>query len=65
MVSPGDAKSLAAVLNNLASDKERIQCLGTAGRQLVIERYNWRRAVQDTMNEMEAILKEKGKLPKN
>jgi glycosyltransferase involved in cell wall biosynthesis len=64
MVPPGDSKALADVLLKLSKDNERVHHLGLAGRQLVIDRYNWRRAVQDTMDEMEAILKEKGKVPK-
>lgn len=64
IVPPGDSKLLANVLIGLASDRERVRHQGQAGRRLVIEHYNWRRAVQDTMNEMEKILREKGKAPK-
>jgi len=61
LVSPGEAGSLAEVLINLASDRERIHRQGLSGRQLVIDYYNWRRAVQDTFNDMQTILDEKGK----
>lgn len=61
MVSPGDAKSLANILIKLAKDKDRILRLGLAGRQLIINKYNWRQAVIDTIIEMESILKEKGR----
>ena len=64
IVQPGNSRMLAEVLIKLASDRERVQYLGYAGRDLVIKYYNWRRAVQDTMNEMEAILKKKGRVPK-
>lgn len=61
IVSSGDSKSLANLLIQLASDKERVKRLGRVGRQLVIDHYNWRRAVQDTMNEIESILSERGR----
>jgi glycosyltransferase involved in cell wall biosynthesis len=57
MVPSGDANALADVLINLISDRERMQRQGSAGRKLVIDHYNWRRAVQDSVNEMETILK--------
>lgn len=58
-VPPGDSKRLADILLNLASDRERIRRLGQAGRQLIINQYNWRRAVQDTMTELESVLRER------
>ena len=64
IISSGDSEALARKLIDLASDLERVKRLGLAGRQLVVERYNWRRAVQDTMDEMKTILKEKGRVPK-
>jgi glycosyltransferase involved in cell wall biosynthesis len=64
LVPHGDPACLARVLSDLASHRERVQNLGRAGRKLVIERYNWRRAVQETMNEIATVLKEKGKVPK-
>ncbi|HAX95809.1 MAG TPA: hypothetical protein DCY35_04710 [Prolixibacteraceae bacterium] len=63
MVPPGDTIALAETLINLANNKERVHQLGMAGRQLIIDKYNWRRAVKDTMDEIESILKEKGKIP--
>jgi glycosyltransferase involved in cell wall biosynthesis len=57
----GDSKRLADILVSLASDRERVHRQGLAGRQLVINHYNWRRAVQDTMNEIESILRERRK----
>ena len=64
MVQPGDSKALANVLIKLANDKPRVHHQGLAGRQLIVNRYNWRQAVQDTLIEMETILKEKGRIPK-
>lgn len=58
MVPQGDSKLLADKLVALASDRERIRHLGQAGRQLIINHYNWKRAVQDTMNEIEIILRD-------
>lgn len=59
LVSPDDPKALMAVLLRLASDRERVRAQGEAGRQLVIEFYNWRRAVQDTLHEIEHIVQER------
>lgn len=56
MVEPGDSNRLADLLVKLSSEKERIKRQGWAGRQLIINHYNWKRAVQVTMNEMELIL---------
>lgn len=59
LVPAGDPESLANVLIRLASDRERIRHLGRAGRQLVIDFYNWRRAVEDIMNEIKTIFDER------
>jgi len=60
IVPDNDATDLADKLIRLANDQERIQRQGELSRKLVIDHYNWRRAVQDTMNEIEAILDQKG-----
>lgn len=60
MIPFEDSKALANVLSRLSSDRERCKRLGAAGRQLVIEKYNWRKSVSDTLDEMEKILSEKG-----
>lgn len=65
IVSPGDHKALAEILIKLGNDKERVRKMGTAGRQLIIDQYNWHRAVQDTINAMEATLIEKGMVQKS
>jgi glycosyltransferase involved in cell wall biosynthesis len=44
----GDSAALASILVRLASDRQRVRSLGRAARQLVIDRYNWRRAVDET-----------------
>jgi glycosyltransferase involved in cell wall biosynthesis len=59
IVTSGNARRLADILIGFSSDKERVKRQGLAGRQLVINHYNWKRAVQDTMNEIENILAEK------
>jgi glycosyltransferase involved in cell wall biosynthesis len=46
----GDSGALASILVRLASDRERLRRLGRAARQLVIDRYNWRRAVDETFS---------------
>lgn len=60
MMPHGDGQALANVLKQLSSDQDRVKQLGRQGRQLVIEKYNWHRAVSDTMTAMQEILKEKG-----
>ena len=64
MIPFGDPKALAKVLVQLASDRQRCRRIGAEGRQLIINKYNWRRSVKDTMDAMEELLKEKGKVSK-
>jgi glycosyltransferase involved in cell wall biosynthesis len=59
LVPQGKPELLADVLVDLQLDSERIHRQGQAGRQLVIERYNWRQAVQDTVDKIEIILRRK------
>jgi glycosyltransferase involved in cell wall biosynthesis len=61
LISPGDSVYLAKVLLDLASNKERAHCQGQAGRKLIVEQYNWKKSVQDTMHEMESLLRAKKK----
>ena len=61
LIPQGDATYLANALIRLASEKERVKRLGQAGRQLVIDKYNWRQSVQDTMDELESMLLERKK----
>ena len=60
LVSPDDPDALARILLKLAGDRRRVREQGNAGRRLVIDFYNWRRAVGDIIREIEAILKSKG-----
>ena len=62
LIPQDDATYLAEKLIDLASNKERVHRQGMAGRQLVVDYYNWKRAVVDTMNEMETILQERRKV---
>lgn len=54
-----DSKTLANVLIGLASDRDRWKRIGAAGRQLVVEKYNWRNSVNYTLDVMSEILAEK------
>lgn len=56
LVPSSDPKVLADVLSDLASNRARVRAQGDAGRRLVSEFYNWRRAVQDTFHEIQSIL---------
>ena len=58
LVSRDDPEALADTLLRLAADRERVRRQGDLGRQLVIDRYNWRRAVRDTVDEIELVLRE-------
>lgn len=64
MIPFGDPEALADVLIGLASDRKKCKRIGAAGRQMVIEKYNWTRAVSDTMEELETVLSEKDLQPK-
>ncbi|HWE03043.1 MAG TPA: glycosyltransferase [Tepidisphaeraceae bacterium] len=55
VVSNVDAAPLAAALRKLAADRDRVKRQGLAGRQLVVDFYNWKRAVSDTLDAMKAI----------
>ena len=56
LVSPYDPEGLADVLLRLARNRDLVRSQGNAGRQLVIDFYNWRRAVRDTFREIQSIL---------
>jgi glycosyltransferase involved in cell wall biosynthesis len=56
IVPSDDAKALARVLIALAADRERVRRQGRAGRQLVLDYYNWRRVVRDSLRGIEAVL---------
>ncbi|MDB5357180.1 MAG: glycosyl transferase family 1 [Phycisphaerales bacterium] len=55
LVPTDDARGLAAALRNLAADRDRVRRQGAAGRKLVVDFYNWRRAAKDTLDAMEAL----------
>lgn len=56
LILPDDnPETLADVLRKLAADRNRLTRQGAAGRQLVIDRYNWRRAATDTFAELEKL----------
>lgn len=61
LIPSGDAKRLAEVVIRLASNRERVRHLGQRGRQLVIDYYNWQRAAGNTMEEIQILLRERGK----
>jgi len=55
LVPRDNPTALADVLLGLAADRERVRRQGALGRQLVIDHYNWRRAVRDILSEIEFI----------
>ncbi len=56
LVPCDDATALADVLEKLEQDRSRVRNLGSAGRQKVIEQYNWQRAARDTHNRIAELL---------
>jgi len=56
LVGHDNPELLAQTLLKLDSDRPRLARQGAAGRQLVIDRYNWRRAVSDTFGELEKLI---------
>jgi glycosyltransferase involved in cell wall biosynthesis len=55
IVPPDDPQTLADILLRLAGGRERVRRLGRDGRQLIIDHYNWRRAVRDTLDAIQAL----------
>lgn len=56
LVPREDAEMLASKLQQMAGERERVAALGQAGRQLLVRRYSWRRAVEDTLDAMRDAL---------
>jgi len=48
-------EALADVLRNLQVDRDRLRRQGAAGRQLVIDKYNWKRAVAEIFAEIQKL----------
>lgn len=47
LVPPADAPALAAALRRLSEDVDLARRMGAEGRRFVLERYQWRRSVED------------------
>ena len=62
LVPHDDPVALADVLTRVARDPQRIRRQGQAGRQLVLNYYNWQRAVRDTFREIEILLEERSQV---
>jgi glycosyltransferase involved in cell wall biosynthesis len=54
-VPSNEPGALADLLWSLALDRERVRDIGQAARHLVVERYNWRNAVQQITKALEAL----------
>jgi len=59
MISIEDSKSLANIILELSTNKNQSRILGMEGRKLIIEKYNWKNSVIETVDEIENILLEK------
>ncbi|HZL35935.1 MAG TPA: glycosyltransferase [Tepidisphaeraceae bacterium] len=56
LVTTNDPAALAGALRSLAADPHRVKQQGLAGRKLVVDFYNWRRAATDTLAAMQSLL---------
>ncbi|HSZ58374.1 MAG TPA: glycosyltransferase [Tepidisphaeraceae bacterium] len=56
LVPSDNPEALANVLRSLSTDRDRLHRQGAAGRKLVIDQYNWRRAARDTFAEIDRLL---------
>lgn len=54
-----DPAALAALLSKIARNRDWVQRQGRAGRQLVLNHYNWQRTFRDTFREIELLLEER------
>ena len=59
VIPHGHFQALAEVILKLSRDRERVNQRGMAGRQLVINQYNWRTVVKQIISTMSAILQDK------
>jgi glycosyltransferase involved in cell wall biosynthesis len=59
LVPHNNPQALADVLSQLANNRDRVRYQGQLCRQLVINYYNWSRAVQDTINELKSLTNKK------
>ena len=57
-----DPVLLADLLSKIARSPEWVRRQSDAGRQLVLEYYNWQRAVRDTFREIETIFEERNQV---
>jgi glycosyltransferase involved in cell wall biosynthesis len=55
-----DHEALASTLLSLAANLQRVRHQGELGRRLVIDHYNWNRAVRHTLAGVEMILQDRG-----
>jgi glycosyltransferase involved in cell wall biosynthesis len=56
MVPPGDSRALADAIKLLMRDPHLRDRLGGAGRQAILERFNWRKAAEETVAVYEEML---------
>jgi glycosyltransferase involved in cell wall biosynthesis len=61
LVPPGNAEALADAIRMFADDEELRARLGKAGRESILERFNWRKAAEETLAVYELMLAEKGR----
>ena len=56
LVPPGDAEALADAIRMLMDDQPLRERLGSAGRRAILERFNWRKAAEETLAVYEEVL---------
>lgn len=55
LVPHDNPDALATSLLALAADRNRVRAQGAAGRKLIVDCYNWKRAVADTLKAIESL----------
>lgn len=61
LIVASNPAAVADMLLKLSGDRERLRRQGAAGRKLVVEHYNWRRATRDALDAAQQLLVERGR----
>src|SRR5437764_1336512 len=56
LVPPGDARALAAAIRMMWNDASLRQRLSESGRRRIVEKFNWRKAAEETLDVYEEVV---------
>jgi len=56
LVPPGDARAIAGAIRMMMDDPALRERLGLAGRAAILQRFNWRKAAEETLAVYEEVL---------